>query len=360
VNGTGTRTRRRRIALGVGAVALLLALWSLTTPDNLGGGPLTVLRRFLSASGLDVRDGADPPSGGGAFFLVIDGRTADEEVPLLSWVNGGGRLVVADPGSELFARFGVTSERAGIFGSTDLLPSCVRPESDGVGAIRIASTDRLLTTSVASMSCFSSGGRGFVLFIPHGRGTIVLLGGPSPFSDDLLREADNAVFVRSVLDAEGPVVFGPPLPPTVETRSFWSLVPTRAKAVVWELVVAGLFFMVARGRRLGRPVPEEPVSPLASSELVTATAGLYRRAGATAFCANLVRGWTGDRLAGRLGIPPDPDRRRLAATIAVASGQDHERVERVLAGPEPSTDDELVALCRELDSLSHAIEGAQR
>jgi len=99
---------------------------------------------------------------------------------------------------------------------------------------------------------------------------------------------------------------------------------------------------------------------LASSELVTATADLYRRAGATAFCANLVRGWTGDRLAGRLGIPPDPDRRRLAATIATTSGQDQERVERVLAGPEPTTDDELVTLCRELEALSRTTEGAQR
>jgi hypothetical protein len=353
-------SRRRRWVVGAVAVVVTLAVWSLAAPRDLGSGELIVLRRFLPASGLEIRDADAPPAGGGAFLLLVDHRTSDEEETLLSWVNSGGRLVVADPGSQLFERFAVAPDRAGVFGATALSPGCVRPETVGVGAIEVAATDQLLSTGGVSGACFSSGGGSFALFVPRGRGEIVLLGGASVLTDPYLDRLDNAVFARTLLDAGGPVVFGPAAPPTAEVRSLWSVVPTRAKAVVWEFAVAALLFALARGQRLGRPVPEDPVSPIPSGELVTATARLYRRGRAVAFCAGLVRTWTAERLARRLGIPPDPDRRRLAATISNATGVEREPIERALAGPEPANDEELVALCRELETMARRIEGARR
>lgn len=353
-------TMRRRVGMGIGAVVATIAIWSLAAPESLGSGQLVALRRFLPPTGLEVRDGGTPASRPSTFLLLLDRRTADEEDLLLSWVSDGGRLVVTDPASQLFTRFGVSSERAGVFGAVTVSPGCVRPETVGVRDLEIAATDGVLSSDAPSMGCFSTDGGSFALFLSRGRGEIVLMGGASFLSDPFLDHADNAVFARSILDAGGPVVLGPPSPPGARPQSLWALVPTRAKAVVWELAVAALLFALARSRRLGRPVPEEPLSPIPSGELVHATARLYRRAQALGFSAHLVRTWTEERLARRFGIPTDPDRRRLAETIADASDQDHGPIERTLAGPDPVNDDEFVTLCRELESMARQIEGAKR
>ena len=338
---------------------LTIAIWSLAVPERLGSGELITLRRFLPAAGLEVRDAATPPTEGGAFLLFVDRRTAEQQEELLSWVEAGGRLIVTDPGSQLFDRFGVSSERAAAFGTTRLEPGCVRRETLGVGALEIAATDRVLSTEGVATGCFAQGTRSFTLFVPRGLGEIVLTGGPSFLTDVLLNQEDNAVFARSLLDAGGPLVLGPAVPPSAARHSVWALLPTGAKSVLWALALAALLFALARGRRLGRAVPEEPVSPIPSGELVNATARLYRRARVAAFCGELVRTWTGERLARRLGIPHDSDRRRLAGTISNATGYERDEIERALDGPDPKNEAELVALCRKLESMARRIEGAK-
>lgn len=341
-------------------MVLTIVIWSLAVPDRLGSGELITLRRFLPAAGLEVHDAGAPPTDGGAFLLLVDRRTADQEEELLSWVDAGGRLIVTDPGSQLFDRFGVTSERAAVFGTTRLGPGCVRGETLGVGALEIAATDRVLATRGVATGCFPRGARSFALFLPRGRGEIVLTGGPSFLTDVLLNHADNAVFARALLDAGGPVVLGPSVPPSTARHSVWALLPTGAKSALWVLVLAALVFALARGRRLGRPVPEALISPIPAGELVSATARLYRRARVAAYCGELVRTWTGERVARRVGIPYDPDRRRLAATISNVTGLERDGIERALDGPEPRNDAELVALCRELEAMARRIEGAKR
>jgi hypothetical protein len=349
-------SRRTRVVITILGIVVVIAIYVAIAPENAGSGRLIVLHRFLPRVGVGVTDAVDPPSTG-TFLLVADERSRGQDEDLLRWVEAGGRLVVTDPGSELFSILGASTSRAGVFGTSTLATDCVRPEILGVARLEISSSDHVLSVP-SGAGCFAVGSRSYAEFVRHGSGVVVLLGGFSFLDDQLLREADNAVFATSVLGG-GPVTFGPPRAVDA-SASPWALLPSRAKTVVWGVILAVLVFAVARGRRLGRPVPEDPLSPIRSSELVDATARLYRRAHATAFCADVLRRWTADRLARRLGIAPDVEPRRISGAIARSAGVDPAVVEHALAGPDPTDDQQLVALGRELETMSEQIGGTTR
>jgi uncharacterized protein DUF4350 len=351
-------SRRRRGLLIAASAAVAVAVLALLAPPSASG--LSALDRFLSAAGVDVKRSGTPPTQG-TFVLPIDRRTPTQDGQLLSWVRSGGRLIVADPASPFFARYGVTLARAGVFGTTSIGAGCVRPETLGVADIQVVATDQVLTPSAPNASaCFALNGAGYALFLPVGRGEVVLLGGTSFLSDGLLNHADNAVFAYDVLNAGGPVVIGPASPPDPVPHSVWSLIPGRGKAVIWELVVAAVLFAVARARRVGRPRAEPVISPIPSGELVHATARLYRVAGARAFCATSLRRTMTERIARRLGLPPDPDPHRQAEAILRRLDIRDPAVQNMLDGPEPDSDEAFVVLSRELERFAEQIEGAER
>jgi hypothetical protein len=130
--------------------------------------------------------------------------------------------------------------------------------------------------------------------------------------------------------------------------------------IIIEIVIAAVLFALARARRLGRSPLEEPLAPIPASELVRATAGLYRRARASAFCGRLLRTSTSSRLARRLGSPHDVAADRLAELVSRSSRLPRERVERALSGHDPTNDQELMALGDELATIMRRTEGASR
>jgi len=354
-------TRTRRLVLILVAVAAGIAILIASAPEYAGSGRLLILHRFFSRVGVSVSDAATPPSEG-TFLLLLDRRDPAQEDQLLAWVEGGGRLVVADPTSPLLARFAIdTPSRVGVFGTSPLGADCVQPDVVGVRTLEVDATDRLLSTpAVSSTSCFSGGGgAAYAQFIRRGRGEIVVLGGFSFATDPLLSRADNAIFARTVLGGGDTLVFGPPQPPGRGDLSLWQTLPRSAKAVIWELIAAAVVFALARARRLGRPVLEEPISPIPASELVRASAALYRRARADAYCGRLLRYGAIERIARRLGLPADAGA-ELPRLVAAATNRDTEVVQRMLSGPDMANDEELAALGRELEELVREIEGAER
>ena len=124
--------------------------------------------------------------------------------------------------------------------------------------------------------------------------------------------------------------------------SVWAALPDGAKAMIVAIVVAAFAFAAVRGRRLGRPVPEEPITPIPASELVRATSRLYRRGRGLGYAARVMRGATRARLGRRFGVEARHD--ALPAVAANATGMPQDRVEHALAGPEPRTDEELIRL----------------
>src|SRR5437773_9485338 len=97
----------RQTLLWALAVIALVVAFLLLRPGGPGpplarsrepGGTLA-LRRFLAARDLAVSDAPAPPPGGGTFVLLADLRTYQQDSAILRWVDGGGRLVLADPQS---------------------------------------------------------------------------------------------------------------------------------------------------------------------------------------------------------------------------------------------------------------------
>jgi hypothetical protein len=237
-------------------------------------------------------------------------------------------------------------------------PGCLAPEVAGVRSVEVVASDGgLESASPRSVGCFAIGSGDYLVHRPFGRGVIVALGGWSFLTNEFLRQADNAVLARDVM-GPGPVVFGPPVPPgrAARGRGIWASLPRRAKVVLVLLALSVVAFALVRARRLGRPVLEEPVSPIPGTELVAAAAALYRRSRASAYCGTLLRTETATRLSRRLGVPRDSGPDALARAVASTTGRAEEDVRHAFEGPEPHDDEELMALGRELEEIARSVE----
>jgi hypothetical protein len=347
------------------AIALLLILTILLLGAVLLAGPpgddTLALRRFLSASGVDVSTRTTPPDPPATFVLMEDLRDETEAADLLRWVELGGRLVVADPQSRTLdlMRIGI-GDPIGLVGTRTLSPSCAAAEVVGVDELVVDAGDATLrSSSAAGVACFVRPGGSFLVVAELGAGHVVVLGGSSPLRNDLLDRGDNAELALR-LASGGPVVFGPPVGPRATSPGLWELLPGGARLVIVQIVVATVLFAIARARRLGRPVLEEPLAPIAAGELVGASAGLYRQARAAGFCGELLRRSAVERLSRRMGAAQDAPPSALAAVVSASSGLSRERVEAAIAGPEPSTDEELLALAGELAAITRQVEGGRR
>ncbi len=321
-------------------IVVLLVVLVLWMPRAESGESTLALRRFLATSGLDVSEGGPPPSADGTYVLLHDLRTPEEARSLLDWAEGGGRLVVADPASPVVGLAGAEAgEPLGLVGAQTLEPACLAEEVVGVRRVVARASERTLRGD-RFVSCFG----GVVLVRAHGDGSVVLLGGFTAFTNEYLRSADNALFALRTLGSGSAVTFGTPTAPQggASPMSVWAALPDRAKAMVVAIGLAAVAFAAVRGRRLGKPVMEEPITPIPASELVRATSRLYRRGRSLSYAARVMRESTRARMGRRFGVEPGHD--ALPAVAAHATGMPSDRVEDALAGPEPKTDEELIRL----------------
>ena len=358
----------RKSAVVVGLLAVLLVTTVILTGrpprnDAAPGGTLA-LRRFLEAMDLKVEDGQNPPARG-TFLLLNDFRSGREIDGLLTWVQRGGVLVLADPISRLAQRMRikVASGAPRDFASiVTVTPGCATAETAGVAAIAAPGADlRLNTDSPGAVRCFNSEAGSFLIEIKHGAGKVVVVGGRSLFTNELLRHEHNAVLAYQLLSSDDLVVFGTPMAADSRLpRGFWSVVPTGAKLVVAQLVLALIAFAFARGRRLGRPIPEVPISPIPAGELVGASADLMRQARTTTYAAGLIREGAIRRVAKRLGISRQTD----AATVAKLASKGPEQAARLneMFGKDVRalSDDQFLEFIRRVEEETRELEGSAR
>lgn len=364
------RTRRRSwlLAAAFGLVVVVTVLVAGPAPgDDKGPQGTLALRRYLTAMGMQVSDGATPPAAPGAVFLLLtDLRTQDQADGLLNWVRDGGTLVIADPASATLEAAGVTSSgRVGhySFGPAKLQASCLTPETAAVPTLQVdAGDDALDTQDPGTIGCFpvsGPAGPSFEVVRPMGQGRVVGLGGKSPLTNALLGKGDNPAFAFGLLgNTAGQVVFGSAVDPgDAPPAGLWRSLPPVGKVVLIQVVLALVVFALVRARRLGPPMPERIPSPVPASELVEAVGRLYRSARASEFAGQTMRSATLRTLQTRLGIVPG-DTEALASTLAGLSGTSLDEVRRLLGGPAPASDEALIALGRDLEHLRQRVEGS--
>ncbi|MCW3814703.1 DUF4350 domain-containing protein [Micromonospora sp. DR5-3] len=218
---------------------------------------------------------------------------------------------------------------------------------------------------------------------------VVVIGASDPFRDERIDEWGNLALATGLLGGTRPLVWldlpapapaptGPGWSPSptaghgngndapprdrgssddrpARPNPLWDAFPTWFWALLVQLALAGLLVVLWRARRLGPPVPEPLPVTVHSAETVLGRARLYRRAGALGPTAETLRAAALDRLLPRLNLPPDTPPAEVAARVAAYVGADPERVAELLHGADPTTDQELLELARDLDTLTRTV-----
>lgn len=347
-------TRSRLVGiLGVVVLgAIVLATPTAEDPDT-----IAAFRRYVANLGLEVADIDALPDEHATAVVVSDVRTPEEVDELLSWVERGGMLLITDPGSNTAAALGVSQgEPVGLAGTASLTPQCIAPPVVDVERIVVRAGDRALNADDDRfVACFPAAGGALMLTTSHGAGVVTILGGPSLFTNGLLSQEDNAILAMRLVEAGQTVAFAGPGGAAANARGgVWEALPDGAQAGILVAIGAAVAFALVRARRLGPPMLETPIAPIPASELVRATARMYRRSRSVGHAATQLRAATIDRLAARLGAAHSGE--AVARAAARVTGMAEPEVSHMLTASEPRTDEDLIQFGRALHDLETRIQ----
>lgn len=398
----GEATERRRPWLII-AVALAMAAALLISvargayrdgplePDAPSAGGSKAVVQVLGDLGVAVEtrrhtaDAADALREGGT-VLVTDPRMLNaEQIIALDEARdeGDGRLVLVQPDFVVLSYI-----TTGIFPSGALRsgaevpagPGCddlahgarILEVPDAEDALRGPAT--LYTTSGSASSCFTADGGALVAE----QDGVLVLGSADLLTNDGVGLADNSALVLNALsgasDADGREGTAAASGTGTEAEVLTWYVPSSTDPMgtssqtllgylpgwagplaAWLLLVAAIA-LLALGRRPG-PVVVEPLPvTVRPQEMVLGRARLMQRAEQRDAAAASLRAATATRLADRLGLRHESSLDGLLAALAPHVSADGTRL-RALLGPSPvSTDQDLVRLAHDLDSLEKEID----
>jgi hypothetical protein len=206
-------------------------------------------------------------------------------------------------------------------------------------------------------TCFGDTESAYVVEARLDGGRVRSVGGPYPFTNEGLDEADNAVLVGGLVvpGHEGArVAFLDEAVLGEGEDTLLDLVPDRVILALAQLGIAFLAYVWFRARRVGRPVSEPQPTTLAGSELVAAVGHLLQQERSPGRAGERLRQELRQTLARRLGMPADATVEDLVGA-AQRAGADPDRLRAVLAD-DPVTDDEaLTALVRDIDETRREV-----
>jgi hypothetical protein len=331
-------------------------------PDSTSAQGLRAVVLLAESFGadVDVIDGA-PKADRTVAFLPSDqfGRTDTSDMH--QWVRNGGILVVADPQSSFVPKLGGPLG-VGLVENQDIdAGNCTISALSGAATVSVDSAFVYRPPST-STRCFTVGSDALIVAIPEGKGTIVAVGGSSLFENGSITKADNAVVVVSLLAPKPGTklafVRGPSFGAGDETLG--SLIRPGIRFGFVQIAIAFLLFAIWQGRRLGRPVLEVPRIEIEGSELITAVGHLLERTNSPTYAASVLRADARREIARRVGGARADDPESLAIVLDARLGANRERVRALLTDTPVSSEDELVALARQLHSLRQEVLSGKR
>lgn len=247
----------------------------------------------------------------------------------LDWVEGGGTLIFADdtpifagaPNAlldELDVEIAVYSTTTEIERAAPSQPVLDQPPT-GEALLR---TGRILVPRREDYVKIS-GPPGAVVIagIKHGRGYVYLSTATYPFTNQGLRDAENAALVLNMLrrvPAGGRILFDEyhhgfftrPSTGSVLLGSPWGWAATYATTAI-------ALFLILSGRRFGRPVPlVEEMARRSSAEYIESMADLFQRGGKRAYILGHYHTAFKRRLARPYGVNPQLDDAEFARELA--------------------------------------------
>lgn len=362
--GAATPLRRGRFGLlVVGAIVLVVAVIAVIAPSGFdegryldpassepGGTKALVL--LLEGLGAQVEVVHELPLDDHDVALVLEDRLGDAELDSMdAWVSGGGTLVVADTFSPLNP----------YTASVNANPEEPADRNCAIAALAevrsMSGTLEVLHADEGSVACFGDGAEGQVVIGPVGRGMVVALGGPEPFTNENIDEQDDAVLIAALLaprpGTKVALVGAAQVGEGGETIR--DLLGDRVHQGLFQLAFGFLVYVLWRARRLGAPVSEPlPVEP-AASELVRSMGRLLHQGETRDQVGRLLNDDMRRRLSRRLNLDPGLTDREVAVVAAARTGLAIERFEAVLVPSSLDTDRDLVALGVALEQIDREV-----
>ncbi len=309
-----------------------------TTHSSGAGGALALLRWAqqlgYAAERLEYTDFAVDATTDALVILnpsiPITGAQSDA---VLAWVEAGGTLILADDGSRAFASnnqlfddleldLRVYDDEQGNETPLESVP-ILQPVFDSppvaqvvVRARRVFASER---TDLAPLAGLPDGT--VIAGLRYGAGYIYLSSSVYPFTNAGLREADNASLVLNLLNRLPPGArilfdeyhhgfFEPPSLRAVLFANPWGW------ALIYSVALIGLY-LIATGRRFGRPIPlREEIALRSSAEYVESMADLFQRGKKRHYIAEHYATAFKRRLARPYGINPQRSDAEFVAELA--------------------------------------------
>jgi hypothetical protein len=383
---------RRAAAYGgvvlLGVILLVLLALSAARPnaplDPEGGGPegAMALAEVLRDQGvtvdvvrsIDAVEAAAPESS--TTLLVGDptnlGPGAARRLADVS--RKAGRLVLVGPDSDQLRLLGLPVEGYP-GGEEDLVARCTSTVARDADVVSLLDSRYLLTPGAgarAATRCFGVPEPDSATGEPapdgaFGSGLIELAAGPDrphtlvvgfgpAWTNDLVAEDSNAgVALRALGETPRLLWYQPgqgdltaPGPGSDASQPLW---PPWTGPAVTLVGAAVVLLALARGRRLGRLVPEPLPVVVRAIETTESRGRLYRRAGDRDRAAQALRTGARARLSRRLAVPPGAPAEVLVHAVSPAAGREPAEVTAILFGPAPHDDASLIRLAQQLTDL---------
>ncbi|KRE62179.1 DUF4350 domain-containing protein [Nostocoides sp. Soil756] len=352
-------------------------------PDGTGQGGTLALVSVLGERGIDVRvveTSADAvrAAGEGTGTTIVIGNadllTDTAARRLLHGARGVDRIVVLDASPRTVELLGLDVSVRGV-DQEPTAPECsspwVRPDDRVSRVSWLLVPDGLVRDTTGCYPASAPGaGDGPDALAPTGYAALelpadgthpamTLVGFPDAATNRFVTEAQNAGLMVRLLGASPRLVWYHPGVDDVTANP--SQRPTGSPWPAWAgpaLVLVGIAFVafaLARGRRLGRLVPEPLPVVVRASETTESRAELYRAADDRGRAARILRHATTGRLAHRLGLGPATPLDALVDAVARATALPPAQIDAVLRdGPTPD-EAGLVALAQQLAHLEEKV-----
>ena len=299
---------------------------------------------------VDLTSAVPSPGSTDRVLVLVDHLSAVQHDALTDFVNAGGQLVLADPSSSLGLGGTDGADLVGIAGTLD--PAlCTVTALRTIDAVEVTAGAASLPVRSEDTSCFGDRQRAYVVVHGQGDGTIVVLGGATQWSNDLLDNAANAGLATMLLapTANGHVVVLSGDGAGGE-KGLFDLVPNRVWFAIGQIGMGFVVLALWRARRLGRVVVEAQPVEIAGSELVVASGRILDRIAQPERAADVLKRELVHDLASRFGSRADTDVEILDATVSAGGRIPPGTVLAVLGQPVPD-ERALVALAERVDAI---------
>ncbi|MBV8726352.1 MAG: DUF4350 domain-containing protein, partial [Candidatus Eremiobacteraeota bacterium] len=211
------------------------------------------------------------------------GVSRNDVVAIKDWVVHGGRLIVLSPpyGDTGDTMLGIPPSRSsGGLGATLATPLANLPKTSGVRGVSGRFAVEFSAGAAPKALPILVTKQGIVAIeYPLGRGDVVAITDPSIFSNERLRDADNARFAFNLFAPTG-VYFDEAVHGYTSGTSLWAALPAPARYAVYIAAAVLLFAFIGNLIRFAPPFELPQAGEPDSSAYLTAMASLLERAGA--------------------------------------------------------------------------------